>query len=132
VVQPMNISNVLQHEAFNYLGAIRGATQLASDTQENMDEAVAELMSSILNENGLVIESVVSAILTSTPDLLSAFPASSARRCGWSEVPLICAQEIDVVGAMPRVVRVLVHAYVPDRARVTHVYLRGTQELRKD
>jgi chorismate mutase len=89
-------------------------------------------MSSILNENGLVIESVVSAILTSTPDLRSAFPASSARRCGWSEVALICAQEIDVFGAMPRVVRVLVHAYVPDRARVTHVYLRGTQELRKD
>ena len=112
--------------------AIRGATQLGEDTQACMDEVVSELMGEILSENALTKSSLISAILTSTADLKSCFPASSARRSGWADVPLICAQEIDVVGAMPRVVRVLVHAYVRDRLNVNHVYLRGTQALRQD
>ena len=48
-------------------------------------------------------------IFTATPDLHSEFPALAARQLGIGDVPLLCAQEIDVAGAMPRVIRVMVH-----------------------
>jgi chorismate mutase len=46
---------------------------------------------------------------------------------------LICAQELDITGAVPRVVRVLIHAE-SDRPRsgIHHVYLRGAEVLRQD
>jgi chorismate mutase len=114
------------------LKALRGATQLPADDQVAMDELVPELLVQMLDQNGLTVGSVISAILTATPDLISAFPAASARRAGWDDVPMLCAQEIAVKGAMPRVVRVLLHVegLVSEQAR--HVYLRGTEALRSD
>jgi chorismate mutase len=46
---------------------------------------------------------------------------------------LLCASEIDVPGAMPRVLRLLAHVDT-DRPRsdVRHVYLRGAAALRTD
>ena len=114
------------------LKALRGATQLDSDDQKSMDDAVPELLESMLVENGLDIKSVISAILTSTPDLKSCFPAGAARRNGWADVPLLCAQEVDVDGAMARVVRVLLHVEARGDKPVSHVYLRGTHTLRTD
>lgn len=98
-----------------------------------MAEAVAELVTEMLEANGLSESDLVSILFTATPDLHCTFPASAARTLGLSDVPLICAQEIDVHGAMPRVVRVMAHAE-SDLARnaITHVYLRGTQVLRQD
>ncbi|NDI08858.1 MAG: chorismate mutase, partial [Actinobacteria bacterium] len=48
-------------------------------------------------------------------------------------VPLLCSVEIDVPQALPRVVRILLHAHL-DRplAEVKHIYLRGATVLRKD
>lgn len=48
-------------------------------------------------------------------------------------MPLICAQELDIAGAMPRVVRLLAHIE-SDRPRsaVNHVYLGSAAALRKD
>jgi chorismate mutase len=75
----------------------------------------------------------VSVIFTSTPDLVCMFPAAAARDLGLGDVPLLCAQEIAVPGALSHVVRVLAHCEL-DRARaeVTHVYLRGAEVLRQD
>lgn len=111
---------------------IRGATQLAKDSPDLMDEAVSELLASLLDENDLDESAVISAIFTSTPDLRSCFPAASARRMGWADVPLLGAQEVDVVGAMPRVVRVLLHVQGDSLLSIKHVYLRGTEALRSD
>ena len=110
---------------------IRGATRLERDDAVEMEEAVAELVTAMLEANNLTSDEVISVVLTATPDLHSAFPARAVRRMGWSDVPLLCAQEIDVTGAMDKVVRVLVHAdaAIP-RSQVSHVYLRGTESLR--
>lgn len=112
---------------------IRGATQLASDDAAVMAEAVSELVGEMLERNALAPDSLVSILFTATPDLHSAFPAAAARGLGLSDVPLICAQEIDVEGALPRVVRVLAHADcdIP-RGDIQHVYLRGAEVLRQD
>jgi chorismate mutase len=101
------------------------------DTADAIEEAVSELATAMLEANGLTAEDVVSVILTSTPDLRSAFPARAMRLMGWEDIPLLCAQEIDVAGAMSSVVRVLIHAECPlPRSQVRHVYLRGTEALR--
>ncbi len=113
--------------------AIRGATHLTADDAGEMREAVVELVTTMLERNGIGTDALVSVLFTATPDLVSTFPASAARALAIGDVPLICAQEIDVVGAMPRVVRVMAHVECDlSRAEVTHVYLRGAEVLRAD
>ncbi|HEX5017505.1 MAG TPA: chorismate mutase [Actinomycetes bacterium] len=113
--------------------AVRGATQLTADDPEEMADAVVELLSEMLARNDLSTDELVSVIFTSTPDLRSTFPAAAARTLEIGDVPLICAQELNVEGALPRVVRVMAHVML-DRPRkdVAHVYLRGAEVLRQD
>ena len=113
--------------------AIRGATHLTADDAEEMRDAVVELVTTMLERNGIGADALISVLFTATPDLVSAFPAAAARSLAIGDVPLICAQEIDVAGAMPRVVRVMAHVECPlSRAEVNHVYLRGAEVLRAD
>lgn len=113
--------------------AVRGAVQLERDEAGHMDEQVSALLTAILERNALVADDLISIWFTATPDLHSDFPAAAARGLGIVDVPLICAQEIDVDGAMPRVVRVLAHIESAlDRVEISHVYLGATAALRKD
>ena len=113
--------------------ALRGATQLNADDPAEMTEAVVELVTAILERNALSTDDLISVIFTSTPDLTSAFPAAAARTLGIGDVPLLCAQELEIDGALPRVVRVMAHAVLDrPRSEVVHVYLRGAEALRLD
>lgn len=113
--------------------AIRGATCLQRDDATEMAEAVTELLTELMSRNSMSSADLISVLFTSTPDLHSAFPAAAARGVGLADVPLICAQEIDVTGAMEKVVRVMVHAQTNlQRSEVKHVYLRGAEALRQD
>ena len=113
--------------------AFRGATCLAADDPAEMAEAVSEMLQELFFRNGISHDDLISIVLTSTPDLVSGFPATAARGIGLGDVPLLSAQEIAVVGALPRVVRALVTAEsgLP-RADVVHVYQRGAEVLRQD
>ena len=113
--------------------AIRGATQLDVDDRDHLLASVEELIREILEQNDIETDKLVSMILTATPDLHSEFPALAARQLGIGDVPLLCAQEIAVDGAMPRVIRVMVHieSDLP-RGEIRHVYLRGAAALRRD
>ncbi|MER6169236.1 chorismate mutase [Streptomyces violaceorubidus] len=113
--------------------AVRGAVQLERDEAGHMDEQVAALLTTLMERNGLAVDDLISLWFTATPDLHSDFPAAAARGLGITDVPLICAQELDVEGAMPRVVRVLAHIE-SDRPRteIAHVYLGAAAALRKD
>nr|WP_202458647.1 chorismate mutase [Streptomyces sp. SID5464] len=113
--------------------AVRGAVQLERDEAGHMDEQVGALLTAILERNGLTAEDLISIWFTATPDLHSDFPAAAARKLGIVDVPLICAQELDIEGAMPRVVRVLAHIESDrPRADIAHVYLGAAAALRKD
>lgn len=113
--------------------AVRGATCLAADDAAEMADAVTELVSAMLDRNGLGVDDLISVVFTATPDLRADFPAAAARRLGLGDVPLLCAVEIDVAGALPRVVRVMAHVHTDlPRSAVTHVYLRGADVLRRD
>jgi len=113
--------------------AIRGATQIDVDDRAEVLAASAELVSAVLERNALVPEDIISILFTATPDVTSEFPAYAARQLGLTDVPLLCASEIAVPGAMPRVLRLLAHVDTPlGRADIRHVYLRGAAALRTD
>lgn len=112
---------------------MRGATQLEEDTREHMLDRVAELVTDVMAANGLDVDDFISIIFTATSDLVSEFPAYAARQLGFSDVPLVCARELEIEGSMPRVVRLMAHVEtdVP-RSDITHVYLHGAANLRRD
>lgn len=104
--------------------------------EENEPEAILaatdELVREVMERNALAAEQMVSCIFTCTSDLDAEFPAVAARNLGLSSVPLLCAREIDVPGALPRVIRLLLHCYADAESEVRHVYLRDAVSLRRD
>ncbi len=112
--------------------AIRGAVDVEEDTPEAMHRAVRALVRELMDRNALETSDIVSAIFTATPDLTSIFPALPARELGWDNVPLLCATEIAVAGALPRCVRILVTVERPESRPVEHVYLGAAMRLRPD
>jgi chorismate mutase len=113
--------------------AVRGAIQVDEDERSQVLDATTELIRAVLERNALTQEDLVSIVFTATPDLVSEFPAYAARQLGFVDVPLMCATEISVAGAMPRVIRMLAHVETDlPRADVKHVYLRGAAALRRD
>ena len=114
------------------LRAVRGAITVAEDSADAIHEGTAELLREVLDRNGLAPPDLVSIIFTATPDLTSEFPAVAAREMGLSEVPLLCAREIPVEGAMPLCIRVMLHCYCPPGREIRHAYLREARQLRTD
>ena len=113
--------------------ALRGAITVAADEPALLNDATQELLRTLLARNALDVSQVISAFFTSTSDLTSAYPAQAARDLGWTRVPMLCAAELPVRGALPRCVRVLLHADWPDAAREPkHAYLRDAAALRGD
>jgi chorismate mutase len=114
------------------LWGVRGAVQAARNDAESILAATGELMRALIERNGLEPASFVSVIFTSTDDLNAEFPAVAARELGLDRVPLLCNREIDVPGAMPRVIRVLAHYYAAVDHEPEHVYVGETRRLRAD
>ena len=114
------------------LFALRGATSVDENTEQAILEGTRELVESIMERNALGPEQMVSCVFSATTDLNAQFPAVAARDLGLSRVPLLCTQEIEVPGALPRVIRVLLHYYAPPGHAPQHVYLREARGLRAD
>lgn len=114
------------------LRALRGATTVEQNTSEAILEATDELMRTLIERNTLAADEMVSCIFTCTGDLDAEFPAVAARNLGLSNVPLLCAREIDVPGSLERVIRVMVHCYADPETEASHVYLREATRLRAD
>ena len=112
---------------------LRGATTVAEDSAEEVMKATAELLEVMMERNDVSRDDLITIIFTATPDITSEFPAAAARSIGISDIPLLCAREIDVKGAIPRVIRVLMHIYTAKaNDALRHVYLRDARPLRTD
>ena len=114
------------------LWAVRGAAQADRNDETSILSATEELMRELMSRNELEPPDFVSVILTCTDDLNAQFPAVGAGAVGLDQVPLLCNRELDVPGAMERVIRVLAHYYGPVDRRPEHVYLGETKRLRAD
>ena len=104
-----------------------------ADTSQQVCERVQALVTAMLARNEVSKEDLISIVFTATDDIHSMFPATAARACGLGDVPLLCAQELDIEGGNPLTIRVLMHV-TTDKARceLHHVYLAGAQGLRDD
>jgi chorismate mutase len=113
--------------------ALRGATTVDEDTIQHVGVRVRELVSAMLERNGVDKDELISIIFTATDDVVSVFPATAARELGLGDVPLLCARELSVVGGTPRCIRVLMHLTTTHRRQdLHHVYLEGARGLRDD
>ena len=113
--------------------AIRGVIQIDADDRSSVLQATAELVTKVMHANSLESADLISVWFTATPDVTSEFPAVAARELGLGDVPLMCSVEMSVAGAMPRIIRLMMHVETKTaRSQIQHVYLRGAQALRKD
>lgn len=113
--------------------AIRGATTLTVDQRDHLHDRTQELMTALIEANGLDTEDLISVFFTCTPDVVSDFPAAAARALNLGAVPFMCAQEMAVPGALPLVVRVMIHTNLDTpRDQIQHIYLHDAVSLRRD
>lgn len=113
--------------------ALRGATTVDEDDPTQITERVVELLQAMVAQNDVEHDDLISIWFTATPDIHSMFPAAAARTIGYGDVPLLCAQELDIAGATARCIRVLAHLNTPrTNAELHHVYLHGARALRDD
>lgn len=113
--------------------ALRGATTLDVDEKEHLLHRVRTLLSEMFAANSIDHDDIISILFTATPDVHSGFPALAGRQLGLGDVPLICAQELDVVGAKPLCIRVMAHFNSTlSRSELHHVYLEDARDLRDD
>ena len=113
---------------------VRGATTIESDQPELVWEATAQLVQEIVRSNHSDIVTIASVTITTTPDITSAFPAKAVRTLdGWQYVPIMCMHEMDVAGALPLCIRVLMHVNTESTQKeIQHIYLNDAVKLRPD
>jgi len=112
---------------------IRGATTIEKDQKDEILTATTELLQMIKQENQIDVEDIASVLFSTTSDIRSAFPALAARNIGWNQVPLLCFQEIEVPGSLPRCIRVLMHVNTDkSQDEIRHIYLKEARQLRSD
>jgi chorismate mutase len=119
-------------EAAERVFAVRGAVQAERNERGAILAAADELIRAVMARNELVPKRMISCILTCTDDLDAEFPAVAARAIGLDSVPLLCTREMAVPGAMPRVIRAMIHYYAAASHRPAHTYLGAARALRSD
>ena len=112
---------------------VRGATTVETTDRESVLQATRELLAIMIRLNEINSEDVASAIFSTTADVTSVFPALAARQLGWMDVPLMCANEIDVPGSLPKCIRIMLHwNTTKGQKEIQNVYLRDAVRLRPD
>jgi len=112
---------------------IRGATTATENSAAAICEATDELLRAVMERNNVDIAEIASAFFSTTSDLTAEFPAYAARGLGWLTVPLLCGHEMNVPGALPGCIRVLIHLNTDlPQSAMRHAYLREAVTLRRD
>lgn len=122
----------MQGEVSGMVMAIRGAVQVKANESGLIEEAVVKLVETIVAENNVCQEDMISILFSQTKDVTAINPATALRKTGFSQVPLFCTQEPEYSGSMPRVIRVMISVNVEKKTDPVPVYLGGAQQLRKD
>ncbi len=113
--------------------AIRGATTVKKNSSQDIIGETKVLLESIVSENKIQKENIISIIFTATNDLDTEFPAKAAREMGWVDIPLMCSNEINVKGSLKKCIRILMHINSSDSSKkYKHIYLNGACILRPD
>lgn len=113
--------------------AVRGATTVENNSVNEIIDETKVLLSKMIEENNIDENDIISIIFSVTKDLDAAFPAAAARQIGWTNVALMCTNEINVPGSLGKCIRVLMHINTEKNNReIRHVYLKSAKILRPD
>ncbi|MDR1323186.1 MAG: chorismate mutase [Candidatus Margulisbacteria bacterium] len=113
--------------------SVRGAITAEQNTAEAIENATAELLLALIQENRIKIKDLVNIYFSVTVDLNAQFPAVAARRLGWKTVPMLCGYEIDVPGSLRKCIRVMLTCNSKiSQDKIKHQYLGGAEILRPD
>jgi chorismate mutase len=113
--------------------AIRGATTVEENTEQEILDATCELLKKMIEINEIDKDDIISIIFSVTMDLNATFPAVAARRLGWTETALMSTYEIDVPGSLRKCIRVLMHINTEKKnSGLKFVYQRQARLLRPD
>ena len=112
---------------------VRGAICATANTREAIFDASRRLLIRLFAENEIETDRIASIFFTASPDLTADFPAYVVRDMGLLRIPLMCATEINVPGAMERVIRILIHIETDKKQdEIRHLYLGEAARLRPD
>ncbi|MBM7552468.1 chorismate mutase [Thalassobacillus pellis] len=113
---------------------IRGATTVRDNDSEEIIDHSYNLIKEMIDANDVKAEDVVSVLFSATPDLNQAFPAKSLRKLkGWTFVPVMCMQEIDVPDSLGKCIRVMMTVQTKaGQEEIEHIYHHEARKLRPD
>jgi chorismate mutase len=113
--------------------ALRGAITCDADSKDEIIDRTTRLLTELFERNHIGSDCLTSIFFTATPDLTAVAPAAAARAFGLTDVPLLCAQEMNVQSGLERCIRVMLHfdCDLP-RSELNHVFLRDATTLRPD
>ena len=113
---------------------IRGATTIEANLPDLIYSETAHLVQEIVKANNIQPDEIASVVISTTPDINTAFPAKAVRTLeGWQFVPTMCMHEMSVPGALPLCIRVLMYVNTnKPQNEIQHVYLNGAVVLRPD
>jgi chorismate mutase len=111
---------------------IRGAIKVSANSKNSILTAAKKLLTEMTRANKVEIKDIAAILFTTTPDLNAEFPAAATRELGWSSnLALLCGHEINVPGALPRCLRVLMLVNTEkEPAEIKHVYLGAAKKLK--
>jgi len=114
------------------LYALRGATQ-CENKENDICSQIAIMYDELLKINKLNECEIVSVIFSVTGDLDAVNPSSALRKNGRAkDLSLFSVLEPESKNSLERTVRVIIHCYLDEGAKVCHVYRNGAEVLRPD
>ncbi|MDK2799922.1 MAG: chorismate mutase [Clostridiales bacterium] len=113
--------------------AVRGAITVDENTKEQIILHTKELLNEMLVSNHINPNDIISIFFTTTKDVNAVFPSVAAREMGFTNVPLMCASEIDVPDSLQKCIRIMMHINVEKNLnQISHIYLKDAKKLRPD
>lgn len=114
--------------------AIRGATTVQSNTKESILNETSILIKSIVKENSLNIEDIISMCFTMTNDLDKVYASVAVRDdLNICDIPLLNFEEKYIEGSLKKCIRVLIHINTDKSKKdIKHIYLNEAKSLRVD
>lgn len=114
--------------------AIRGATTVKNNSKEEILKETEKLINSILKNNNIDTDDIISIIFTMTKDLDAAYPSVAVREIlNITDVPLLNFEEKYIAGSLQKCIRVLININTSkEKKDIKHIYLNEAINLRKD
>ncbi|MGL5316145.1 MAG: chorismate mutase [Peptostreptococcaceae bacterium] len=114
--------------------AIRGATTVESNSRDEILSKSANLIESIIKENNLDTDDIISMCFTMTNDLDIVYPSVAVREIlNITDIPMLNYEEKYIQESLRYCIRVMMHVSTEkNKKEIKHIYLNKAKELRKD